>query len=143
MSTKRTLELFGKKPIHIRTSMSNTRQGTMAVMITGDGTVLSLTINFKGKHDGCITLLEFATYLAGNLYCFQKAEWMDEQVMLAWVEEVLAPSVAMAPKDINSLLILDSYQCHMMASVVYKIQDLGVEVNSLTAMGAHERPLLN
>jgi hypothetical protein len=42
---------------------------------------------------------------------------MDEQVMLAWVEEVLAPYVATAPEDIILLLILDSYQCHMMASV--------------------------
>jgi hypothetical protein len=34
---------------------------------------------------------------------------MDEQVMLAWVEEVLAPYVAMATEDIIPLLILDSY----------------------------------
>jgi hypothetical protein len=56
---------------------------------------------------------------------------MDEQVMLAWVEEVLAPYVATAPEDIIPLLILDSYQCHMMASVVYKTQDLDVEVKHI------------
>ncbi len=55
---------------------------------------------------------------------------MDEQVMLTWVEEVLAPYVATAP-EIILLLILDSYQCHMMASVVYKIQELGVEVKHI------------
>jgi hypothetical protein len=57
--------------------------------------------------------------------------WMDKQVMLAWVEELLAPYVVMAPKDIVLLLILYSYQCHMMASVVYKIQELGVEVKHI------------
>jgi hypothetical protein len=51
--------------------------------------------------------------------------------MLAWVEEVLAPYVAKTPKDIIPLLILDSYRCHMMASVVYKIQELGVEVKHI------------
>ncbi len=56
---------------------------------------------------------------------------MDEQVMLAWVEEVLAPYVATAPEDIIPLLIFDSYQCHMMASVVYTIQELGVEVKHI------------
>jgi hypothetical protein len=56
---------------------------------------------------------------------------MDEQVMLAWVEEMLAPYVATAPEDSIPLLILDSYQCYMMASVVYKIQDLGVEVKHI------------
>jgi hypothetical protein len=58
----------------------------------------------------------------------QEAVWMDEQVMLAWVEEVLAPYVATAPEDIIPLLVLDSYQCHIMASVVYKIQESGVKV---------------
>jgi hypothetical protein len=67
-------------------------------------------------------------YLAAHHYCCQDTVWMDKQVMLAWVEEVVAPYVAMAPEDIILLLILDSYRCHMIASVVYKIQELGVEV---------------
>jgi hypothetical protein len=56
---------------------------------------------------------------------------MDEWVMYAWVEMVLAPYVATAPEDIIPLLILDSYQRHMMASVVSKIQELGVEVKHI------------
>jgi hypothetical protein len=56
---------------------------------------------------------------------------MAEQVILAWVEEMLAPYVTTAPEDIIPLLILDRYQCHMMASVVYKIQELGVKVKHI------------
>jgi hypothetical protein len=81
----------------------------MAVTITGDGTVLPSMIIFKGKHDGHIAQLELATYLAGHQYCCQEATWMDEQVMLAWVEEVMAPYVTAASEDIILLLILDSY----------------------------------
>ncbi len=103
----------------------------MAMTIVGDGAVLPLTIIFKRKHDGRITGLELMMYPVGHHYCCQEAVWMDEQVMLAWVEEVLAPYVVMAPEDIIPLLILDSYQCHMMASVVYKIQELGVEVKHI------------
>jgi hypothetical protein len=44
-----------------------------------------------------------------TIYCCQEAAWMDEQVMLIWVEEVLAPYVVRAPEDIIPLLILDSY----------------------------------
>jgi hypothetical protein len=95
-------------------SMNDTRQPTMAVTIA----LLPSTIIFKGKHDGRIAQTEFATYPAANHYRCQEAVWMDEQVMLAWVEKVLAPSVMMAPEDIILLLILDSYQCYMMASVV-------------------------
>ncbi len=43
---------------------------------------------------------------------------MDEMVMLAWVDEILQPYVETAPDDVIPLLILDSYQCHMMALVV-------------------------
>ncbi len=103
----------------------------MAVTIALRGALLPSTIILKGKHDGHIAQKEFATYLAANNCRCQEAAWMDKQVMLAWVEKVLAPSVATAPEDIIPLLILDSYQCHMMASVVYKIQELGVEVKHI------------
>jgi hypothetical protein len=109
MSTKRALELVGKKTIHICTLTNNTRWAAMAVMITGDSRVLPLMITFKGKHDRHMARSEFAMYMAGHHYCSQKAVWMNEQVMLARVEEVLAPYVATAPEDIIPLLILDSY----------------------------------
>ncbi len=131
MSTKRTLEVVGKRTIHIRMSTNDTRRATVAVMIAGDGTVLPSMIIFKGKHNGRITRSEFTMYPAGHHYCCQEAAWMDKRVMLAWVEKVLAPYVAMAPEDIIPLLILDSYRCHMMASVVSKIQELGVEVKHI------------
>jgi hypothetical protein len=72
--------------------------------------------------------MEFATYPAPHLYCCQENTWMDKAVMLAWVVDILWPYVKMAPDDVIPLLILDSYQCHMMGSVVQRIQELGVEV---------------
>jgi hypothetical protein len=58
---------------------------------------------------------------------------MDEEVMIVfvWVDAVLKPYVANAPKDVIPLLILDSYQCYMMASVVTWIQELGIEVKHI------------
>ena len=56
---------------------------------------------------------------------------MDEAVMVAWVDEVLAPYVAKAPENVVPLLILDSYHCHMMGSVIQQIQELGVEVQHI------------
>jgi hypothetical protein len=125
------LEVVGVSTVHICTSTNNTKQATMAVMITDDGMLLPLTIIFKGKHNGRIAQTEFAMYPATHHYCYQEAMWMDKQVMLAWVEEVMAPYIAMTPKDITPLLILDSYQCHMMASVVHKIPELGIEVKHI------------
>jgi hypothetical protein len=54
MSMKRTLEVVGKRTIHIRTSTNDTRWATVAVTIAGDSTVLPLMIIFKGKHNGHI-----------------------------------------------------------------------------------------
>jgi hypothetical protein len=56
---------------------------------------------------------------------------MDEDIMLTWVTDVLQPYVENAPENIFPLLILDSYQCHMMASVVKRIEELGVEVRHI------------
>jgi hypothetical protein len=56
---------------------------------------------------------------------------MDEDVMIAWVKDVLAPYVATAPDHVVPILILDMYRCHMMSSVVQMIQELGVEVQHI------------
>ncbi len=50
--------------------------------------------------------------------------------MVAWVNEILAIYVVTAPDHVVPLLILDSYRCRMMGSVVQKIQELGVEVQA-------------
>ena len=62
------------------------------------------------------------------IYACQDNAWMDERVMLMWVDMVLKPYVNTAPDDMVPILFLDSYCCHMMNSVVNAIQDLGVEV---------------
>ena len=48
-----------------------------------------------------------------------------------WVEKVLKPYVDTVPDNMVPLLFLDSYDCHMMNSVVNVIQDLGVEVKHI------------
>jgi len=49
---------------------------------------------------------------------------MDELIMLLWVEKVLKPHDINAPEHIVPILFLDSYRCHMMASVVNQIRSL-------------------
>jgi hypothetical protein len=56
---------------------------------------------------------------------------MDEGAMMLWVDKILKPYVQTAPDGIVPVLFLDSYHCHMMASVVQRIQDLGVEVEHI------------
>jgi len=53
---------------------------------------------------------------------------MDEVVILQWVEQVLKPYILEAPLHVVPLLLLDSYMCHMMASVITWVNELGVKV---------------
>ncbi len=103
----------------------------MVVTITADGTVLPSMVIFKGKPNGRIANTEFATYPAPHRYRCQENAWMDKAIMLAWVDDILRPYIETAPDDVIPLLILDSYQCHMMGLVVQKIQELGVEVKHI------------
>ena len=80
------------------------------------------------KPDGRIAQNEFEMYPTTHHYRCQDNAKMDEGVMIAWVDEILKPYVANTPNYIIPLLILDSYRCHMMASVVTRIQELGIEV---------------
>jgi len=118
MKRKKTLEVVGVKTVHIRTSTSDTKRATVAVTIAADGAVLPSTVVFKGKPDGRIARTEFSTYPTTHHYHCQDSAWIDERVMLVWVGEVLKPYVADAPEHVILILILDSYRCHMMASVV-------------------------
>ena len=130
MSKKRTLEVLGVKTVHIRTSTNDTKRATVAVTITADGTLLPSMIVFKGEPKGRIATTELPTYTTTTRHHYrcQKNAWMDEVVMMDWVDVILAPYVATAPEHVIPVLILDSYRCHMMASVVKRIQELGVEV---------------
>jgi len=128
MGPKKTLAKKGEKTVHVRTSTSDTKRATVAVTICADGTVLPSVVIFKGKPGGRIEKTEFATVPPNHQYHCQAAAWMDEDVMIAWVDGPLKAHVEQAPPDVIPILILDSYRCHMMASVVHRIQDLGIEV---------------
>jgi hypothetical protein len=82
MNTNCTLELIGKKMVHICTSSDNTKRMTIAVTIAADGTMLPSMLIFKGQPGGRITKTEFATYPATHRYQCQANAWMDEVCMI-------------------------------------------------------------
>ena len=83
-----------------------------------------------GKLNGRIVQHEFPTYPEGMIYACQDNAWMDERVMLMWINMVVKPYVDAVLENVVPLLFLD-YWCHMMNSVVNAIQALGVEVEHI------------
>ncbi len=93
MESKTTLELAGVKTVHMQSSTSDTKRATVAVTVTASGHQLPLTVIFKGEPGGRIEREEIPRYPSGPLYAMQKKAWMDEAVMLQWVDKVLSPYV--------------------------------------------------
>ncbi len=70
-------------------------------------------------------------YKKGPVYDCQDNAWMDRDVMLLWVNQVLKPFTKTAPLNVQPILYLDSYCCHMLRGVVSEIQKLGIEVQHI------------
>ena len=130
-NSKSTLEVVGARTVHVHTSTNDTKRATAAITITASGKMLPPILIYKGAKNGRIVKKEFPTFDKSKYYACQENAWMDERVMLLWVEKVLKPYVESAPEGIVPLLLLDFYHCHVMASVVNEIQDLGVEVERI------------
>jgi transposase-like protein len=131
MSSGRTLSNAGERTVNGRTSSSSTLRVTVSVTVTASGMLLKPLIVFKGKPGARIETREFPTYPQDNFYACQDRAWMDERVMLLWVRLVLQPYIEEAPPGVQPLILLDSYRCHMMASVVNAINNLGVQIETI------------
>ena len=126
----KTLALRGTKTIHVRKTTDDTRRATAALTITASGESLPPMIIFKGSPKGRIVKTELATLDPTCFYRCQRAAWMDEDCMLTWVDLVLKKYLVdnPPPPGVVPVILLDSYHCHMMASVVGPIQVLGYEI---------------
>ncbi len=128
MHPTRTLDVLGTKTVVIRTTTNDTKRATVALSITAAGDQLVPMVMYKGTENGHIKQCKLVLHDPTCIYKTQANAWMDERVMLRWVEDVLAPYIFLAPPGIIPLILLDSYRCHIMASVVNVIQDLGCKV---------------
>ncbi len=128
--SSKTLKKCGTKTICVRKTGNGMKKATGAFTITAAGNFLMPMIIYKGKPHGCITTKEIPKYDRTSIYTCQEATWMDERCMLIWVDQILSPYLMVnpPPPGIQPVILLDSYCCHVMASVINKIAELGFEV---------------
>jgi hypothetical protein len=130
-NSRKTHKIVGRSTVHVQKSTNDKKRAMFAITVTASGKILKPLVIFKGARNGRIVQREFPTYENNVIHLCQVNAWMDEEAMLVWIEQVLCPHIETAPPGILPVLFLDSYRCHMMASVVGKIQDLGVEVDHI------------
>ena len=126
--SKQTSEMGRVKRVTISTSTQYTRLATLAMTVCADGTKLPPMLIFNDEKNGRIAAKEFPMFPTNCEYFCQDNAWMEKGAMLEWVENILKLFIATAPENVIPLLMLDSYQCHMMALVIGSIQNLVVEV---------------
>ena len=126
----KTLQKRGAKTVHVRKSTDDTRRATAALTCNAAGDFLRPMIIFKGTANGRIVKTELPSFDPTSDYLCQKNAWMDERCMLIWADECLGSYLRLRPPPagIVPVILLDSYRCHLMGSVVRAIQELGVEV---------------
>ena len=76
----------------------------LAVTITASGKSLTLMMVYKGKPTGRIQL-GLPNYPEGCFYAYQERAWMEESVMLAWIDKVLKPYIETAPIGIHPVIL--------------------------------------
>jgi hypothetical protein len=128
--SSKTYEKYGSKTIHIHKMSNRTKRAMVVFTVTAAGNFLMPMIIFKGKPGGMIEKKELPKFDPSSIYACQDAAWMDEGCMMLWVNQILGPYLAVnpLPPGIQPVILLDAYRCHMMASVVAKISELGIKV---------------
>ena len=95
----RVIDSKGKKIIIVQTTGSEKRHLTVTLTVLSDGTVLPAQAIFKEKRQ-----LDFQE--EGVFIRVQENVWMDESMMLDWIDTVWEPAVT----GEKSLLVLDSFK---------------------------------
>lgn len=127
MHPSRTIERRGANTVNVRKTMESTLRVTVAVGVSASGEVLKPLIVFKGTENGRIAR-SLCSFPEGAVYATQKNAWMDERVMKMYIDEILTP---LAEREGQSLILLDSYRCHMMPSVISSVKDLNMSLQHI------------
>ena len=91
-----------------------------------DGAVLPPMLIFKGKTNRTIRNLAVPS---GMLVVTQEKAWMDEKLMLEWLDKIWLPHTESKQKELEftkSFLTLDAFSAHKVDSVCEKMSDNNV-----------------
>ena len=103
----RTVDRRGNKSICVWMAASDKWHPMVVLTVTASGRMLPPMIIFKGKRELKIE------HPAGWLICVQPKGWMDEELMLRWIKDILLPYT----KKECTMLLLDAFSGHKTEAV--------------------------
>lgn len=111
----KTVEQTGNKSVIIRSSGSDKKHVTVMLAVSATGDVLPTIVIFKGKRP----LRDIQVPNPKDVIVLvQEKAWVDERVMLEWIDACLLPYT----NRNDSLLVMDSFRCHIMESVKKRLR---------------------
>ncbi len=129
VSPKSTVNVCGSQIVNMHKGADDSHCCTIAFTVTASGKILPPFVVYKGtRGGGGIHRQDLPKHPQGIVYTVQKKAWFNEEVMLEWVDTVLAPYAAKVPIGIIPILFLDSFKVHMLGTVADAIHKLGVEI---------------
>ena len=101
--------------------------------ITAAGNTLTPFFVFKAKTHGRLSKQYAKHQSEHHIIAFQEGAWMNEELMLCWIDTVLKPWALSAPPRIVPVVFLDAFKGHLLPSVMRAIENEGVEVKYIPA----------
>jgi hypothetical protein len=120
MLPQTTLEEEGTKHVHVQLLSTSTIRAMVAVIVSASVEKIDPLITFNALPGGKIEKI-FPMFPTGSQYAVQKKALTDEKIMLLWIEKILMPYVQSAPPNIHPVILLDSFKCQKMLSVMSAI----------------------
>jgi hypothetical protein len=131
MMPRSTIDLVGVNSV-TAAAASTSERVTAALCVCSNGEKLRPMIIFKGTETGRIARSIHSRntlFPAGATYAVQANAWMDQRVMIEWLEHVLFPYVdAFLQEGGRVILVLDTLRSHRTPEVTRRIHDKGLRI---------------
>lgn len=130
MNTNTTIAYRGQRTVAVRNPVSSSRC-TVMLGVAADGYKFPPYVIFKGKRAARIAQeirkWDENGYSDGCVYGVQEKAWMNESMMLDWIQKVWKPFTASKGGELT-MMIIDQFAVHLMPSVKKAIEDCGTIV---------------
>ena len=129
VETKNTIAYRGERTVSVKKPDSSSRC-TVMLGCAADGRKFPPYVIYKGKRNARVEKelrkWEDKGYSSGCLYKAQEKAWMNESVMLDWIERVWKPfAESKKEKGLFTMLIIDQMSAHIVPSVKKAVEDCG------------------
>lgn len=127
METRRTITYRGQKTVSVRKPDGSGRC-TVMLGVSGDGKKFAPYVIYKGKRGGRVERelrkWEDNGFSNGCLYKAQEKAWMNEHLMLDWIEKIWRPFTQSKNGQLT-MLIIDQMTAHDTPAVKRAIESCG------------------